>query len=372
MEVIIIDDEVMAIELLSMQLSKYEDVEVLGGFTNPEEALEHIELLDPDFVFLDIEMGDINGLDFAQQLLSKKDSLEIVFVTAYSEYAVDAFELNALDYLLKPITRKRLDKTIGRLRQALSREEEEPSTQKEFHIKSFESFEVYDEKGVLVKWRTQKVKELFSYLWLQDGNPVNKNLIIEDIFTDKVPDKASTLLNTTIYQLRKSLRAMNFSNPIVYSNEAYILNISINSDYSEFVELINKKEKKDRDILAILDIYRGDLLSYEAYHWALAKQKKLQDDFYSFLMLYSQQRSSEGKYDLILKRCLDKWHEIDPFNNRVVILIMTYFNKIGSNSQLQSFYESYLEAHSDEFGFEPSLRIKEIYEKLVGSQIDKG
>lgn len=116
MKAIIIDDEPMAVELLSRMLRPHQDIQIVGSYINPLRALREIKLLRPDVIFLDIEMGEINGLEFAGVLLSEFDSADIVFVTAYSQYAVDAFEVNAIDYLLKPVLEKRLQKTLERLR----------------------------------------------------------------------------------------------------------------------------------------------------------------------------------------------------------------------------------------------------------------
>ena len=116
MKTILIDDEPMALEVLANLLPAYEDLDIVGRYTNPLDALEKIKITEPDIIFLDIEMGNMNGLELAQVFMAELPKVEIVFVTAYSQYAVDAFELNAIDYLLKPIQEKRLIKAIERLR----------------------------------------------------------------------------------------------------------------------------------------------------------------------------------------------------------------------------------------------------------------
>src|SRR5699024_8035906 len=106
MRVIIIDDEPAALVVLSSLLSEYNDIQMVGNYTNPMDALNEIKIVKPDIVFLDIEMGEFNGLEIVDFFLQEAP-LEIVFVTAYSQYAVDAFEVNAMDYLLKPVQRRR-------------------------------------------------------------------------------------------------------------------------------------------------------------------------------------------------------------------------------------------------------------------------
>lgn len=114
MKSLIIDDERLARLELKKLLEKHPEIEVIGECANAVEALEKIPALNPDLIFLDIQMPEINGF----QLLEKLDDVpRVVFITAYDEYALKAFEYNALDYLLKPIESKRLDETIKKVLQ---------------------------------------------------------------------------------------------------------------------------------------------------------------------------------------------------------------------------------------------------------------
>lgn len=116
--VLLADDEELARQRLRKLLSAFEDVTVIGEVEDGQEAMQRIADERPDAIFLDIEMPGASGLEVAQSLASPRP--RIVFCTGYDQYAVDAFELHALDYLLKPVTRERLERTIHRLRQAPS------------------------------------------------------------------------------------------------------------------------------------------------------------------------------------------------------------------------------------------------------------
>lgn len=363
MRAIILDDEKMAVELLSIMLKDYEDVELVGGFTRAQEALDSLDSLDPQIVFLDIEMGKVFGLDFASKLLEKKPGIEIVFVTAYSQYAVDAFELDASDYLLKPISKARLDKTLDRLRLSLGQDPQDKKSDG-LAIRSFNNFELLDSSGQPLKWRTQKVRELFVYLWNQEGKAVNRVLILEDLFPDRSPDRAMSILHTTVYQLRKSLSQLDFDNPLVYSNESYQLNVEIDSDLDEFNELIDKDKKTQEEILRVLDLYKDGFLVYEDYSWAMVKEKKLQDRYYDFLRTCSEEKVDIKKFDLTLKRCLDQWYRLDPLNERLALLMMAYYEEIGSSGLVQDFYESFSKNCLEELGSLPSPLVQEAYESL--------
>ena len=112
MKALIVDDERLARTELKRLLTPFKDVNVIGEAVNADDALEKIAELKPDLIFLDIQMPGKTGFEMLEEL----DSVPtVIFVTAYDEYALKAFEYNALDYLLKPIEPKRLEETINKL-----------------------------------------------------------------------------------------------------------------------------------------------------------------------------------------------------------------------------------------------------------------
>ncbi|MDR3610985.1 MAG: response regulator [Ignavibacteriaceae bacterium] len=112
MKALIIDDERLARTELKRLLSPYKEINIIGEAVNAEDALNKINDLKPDIIFLDIQMPGKNGFELLEDL----DSVPaVVFTTAYDEYALKAFEFNAMDYLLKPIEPKRLEDTIKKL-----------------------------------------------------------------------------------------------------------------------------------------------------------------------------------------------------------------------------------------------------------------
>src|SRR5215469_5959961 len=115
---LVVDDEQVAREHMVRLLEQYSDVTTVGSASNGVEALESIADFTPDVVFLDIEMPEMSGFDVLAQL---RTAPLIVFATAYDEYAVQAFEANAIDYLLKPVQPARLIKTIEKIRAAVER-----------------------------------------------------------------------------------------------------------------------------------------------------------------------------------------------------------------------------------------------------------
>ena len=118
MRVVIADDERPARSFLAAVLRDFEDVEIAGEAENGAEAVEIIERERPDLALLDLQMPEVDGLGVVR-LLKKSHLPLIAFVTAYDEYAVKAFEVNAIDYLLKPVDRARLRETLNRANERL-------------------------------------------------------------------------------------------------------------------------------------------------------------------------------------------------------------------------------------------------------------
>ena len=114
---VIVDDEVLARQELSFLLEDAGDVEVLATGSNGIEAVDLIRTHKPDVVFLDVQMPGLDGFGVLKRLLDKKMPLpQVVFATAYDQYAVRAFEVNAVDYLLKPFDRTRVERTLEKVR----------------------------------------------------------------------------------------------------------------------------------------------------------------------------------------------------------------------------------------------------------------
>ena len=114
LKVILIDDERLARNELRRMLGEFSDVEIIGEAANASEGIEKIEALNPDLIFLDIQMPGKSGFDMLSQL---DKAPHVIFVTAYDEYALKAFEVNALDYLMKPVEPQRLTEALLKVRQ---------------------------------------------------------------------------------------------------------------------------------------------------------------------------------------------------------------------------------------------------------------
>jgi two-component system LytT family response regulator/two-component system response regulator LytT len=120
LRVIVVDDEQLAREELCYQLDQVGDIDIVGQAGNGVEALSTVDRLLPDLVFLDVQMPGLSGFEVARRLLDRASSPELVFVTAFDQHAIEAFEVNAVDYLLKPVEAGRLGQALEKARWRLA------------------------------------------------------------------------------------------------------------------------------------------------------------------------------------------------------------------------------------------------------------
>ncbi|HUR33369.1 MAG TPA: LytTR family DNA-binding domain-containing protein [Vicinamibacterales bacterium] len=119
---VLVDDEQLAREELGYLLGQIGGIEIIGEADNGPAAVETIDRLQPDLVFLDVQMPGLTGFQVARRLLDTEAGAQIVFVTAFDQRAIEAFEVNAVDYLLKPVDPARLDTAVQRVRRRIAGE----------------------------------------------------------------------------------------------------------------------------------------------------------------------------------------------------------------------------------------------------------
>ena len=123
LRVVVVDDEQLAREELCYQLEQIDGIEIVAQVSNGIEAIGAVERHEPDLVFLDIQMPGLGGFEVARRLLEHEDEAPaLVFVTAFDQHAIEAFEVNAVDYLLKPVESSRLEQALQRARRRVEAE----------------------------------------------------------------------------------------------------------------------------------------------------------------------------------------------------------------------------------------------------------
>lgn len=207
---VIADDEPLLRHHLNKLLAEYwPELEIVGQAQNGQQAIELIEQHKPSIAFLDIKMPQLDGMSAARQLMSSGTQTEIVFITAYDEYAVQAFENNAVDYLLKPLSEKRLEQCIAKLKMRLSNDS---------------ATGLPDMSALLSQLQQINVQATPNYLnWIRASKGEDIHLISTDdvlyfkaedkyvsVFAKEGDTKAEYLLRTSLKELLQQLDPQHF------------------------------------------------------------------------------------------------------------------------------------------------------------------
>ena len=120
LQAVLVDDEELSLEQLSYVLAGQAGVSIIGSYVDPIMAIEYIRNAKPDIVFVDVSMPCINGFQLVKEIVSESYHPYVVFVTAHSQYAINAFEVEAVDYVPKPIFKDRIEKALLKIRKRLN------------------------------------------------------------------------------------------------------------------------------------------------------------------------------------------------------------------------------------------------------------
>jgi two-component system LytT family response regulator len=363
MRAIIIDDENLAIQHLERQLIHIGGVEIIGKFQCVSDALEQVKALLPHVIFLDIDMPEISGIEAAEMIQQMNLNIDIVFVTAYEEYAVKAFEYDAVDYILKPVNNERLSRTIQRLAQHQSIAAAKEPDPVAATIRCFQRLNIDYGKPEPFLWRTTRSQELFAYMVYKRNQPVRKDVLLELFWPNTEYKKAYTQLYTTIYQIRKSMETAGLDIRLTNSSSDYYLDIG-NNDYDvqhwEETKLALPELSPDTAHLHFswLQAYAGDYLSEHDYIWAENERQRLCDIWYEHALLVSQTWMISGHY----KEALHLYEHIEhrfPYSEEVFFRIMQFHADRGNYYLTVKKYEQLCSMLEEEYGIMPSLHIQQ-------------
>ena len=159
MRILVVEDELILLKQLTNQIREaLPEAEILS-FDNPDDALAALKKGEFQIAFLDITIGEMNGVDLAKHIKAAYPQCDIVFCTGYSEYAAEAFDLGASDYLMKPVTKEKIEHALSLLRHTTARDDPDQG----LYIRCFGDFEVFYH-GEPVAAFTKRSKELLAYL----------------------------------------------------------------------------------------------------------------------------------------------------------------------------------------------------------------
>ncbi|MCH1624137.1 response regulator [Ferdinandcohnia quinoae] len=370
MKAIIIDDESLALNYMEHQLINIDDIEIVGKYTDPIAGKDIIEHNEVDIVFLDIHIPEMNGIELAEILLETKPELYIVFVTAYDDYAIKAFELNALDYILKPVRKERLQKTIQRIKHMNNTSKSLPQEINTLHMKMFQQVTILNHQKTIIplNWRTTKVQQLFLHLVHNRGKITSKSELIELLWPEYELKKAYAQLYTAIYHVRKTLESIGNHFKLTNINDGYLLElVDIIIDVETFEQFITSAPPLSPGTISdhekAMELYVGDYLEGLDYLWAESERYRLHFLWisHSFKMVYWYHTNHDP--DKAIKRCLDICNRY-PLVEEAYFSLMKIFASMGNNhSSVHFHYLRLSDVLMEELNEKPSPTITEWYNK---------
>ncbi|MCK6075088.1 response regulator [Paenibacillus silvae] len=397
----LVDDEPHALNMLEMFLNRTGEVQVAGRWMNGFEALKALDDVRPDIWFVDIEMPGMSGLELAANIHEIDPEAVIVFVTAYDQYAVAAFEHEALDYLLKPIEMGRLSRTIDRIsrererghekKKQIQKQQQTQGVMKSFisssedavnrhdsgdlvdrsclFVQMFGKLRVTPTNGDSVMWRTAKEKELFAYLLLQDPNAhaVHRDRIIEQLWPDERYEKAKIYMHTCVSLLRKNLKKLGMEQMVSYRNEHYILDKNrIRADVYDVLDVVHRMQREEHVPLdqmeRTLHMYQDELLAQEDYPWVYELSQRLERNVLELMLRLSEKQLALGNGKKATEAA-ERAMVHSPYEEEAYRCAMQAYLSLGKHDQVLRIYRD-LEARLQELHIGPSMASRRLYDQI--------
>ncbi len=367
---VIIEDEKPSLELTKRRMAANGLIDIVGAYTDPVKALDDIPRLLPDVIFTDVEMPGISGMDLAKKVRELDENIQIVFITAYEKYAVDAFRVNAVNYILKPITAEDLNNTVNRLLQGFRRRASSAKPENRLRILAFGIFTVYgSRRDQEIRWPTAKVRELFACFVLNKGGALGKWQLCERLWPQASPQRVEHSLHSTVSRMRKSLADAGIPNAVVYSEGRYRVKMDgWSCDLWEFRGFLENHPLACSENIVryekALNLYRGDLFESEDYPWCLAAREKCR-------LSYLKCLKSIGRYYWDEKDCglaekyLRKSMKTDPTDEEAALLLMKVYFSMGNMEKLVHCYAQLKSAMREELGVDPGAETARLYTHLT-------
>lgn len=344
----LVDDEPLALMYLESILKELMEVTIAGAYTNPAEAIAALASCRPDVIFLDIDMPEMDGLQAAEAIHAVCPDTEIIFVTAYNQYAVEAFERSALDYVLKPLQRRRLKKTAERLTRRIQQVKTEKTAGKiMLRCLNLLQYEREGRPAEAFRWRTLKTEEMFCYLLHHRGSVINREALIDLLFPDSDEKRAMTHLYTIIYQIRKMMADLDIDITIskVGAQRGYTLELN---DVSVDVDVWQEELRRLGQITSdnceayqrLIDAYTGDYFSSQGYLWAESERHRLRVTFAHHAVQLAEfyiERSMLSAAILVYQRIL----QLQPYSEEAHKGLIRVYTLMGDKKAAEEYVRIY-------------------------------
>ena len=253
MRILCVDDERLALQMLEQAVKKAKPEAQVLAFKFQDELIDEAAKNGCDVAFLDIHMRGMNGVEVAKELKKINPKMNIIFVTGFSEYTGDAMRLHASGYIMKPVTKEKVEAELSDLRFPIV-----PKSDALLRVQCFGNFDVFTPDGKPLHFERSKAKEVFAYLVHRHGSSCTKKEIAAILFEDMPYDsKQQIYVQKIMSALMKSLREAGAEKVIEISYNNIAVNVKlIDCDYYRFEEL---------DAGAV-NAYQNEYMSQ--YYWA--------------------------------------------------------------------------------------------------------
>ncbi|MDF2801921.1 MAG: histidine kinase [Anaerocolumna sp.] len=337
MKVVIVDDEALAIDEVCAHLSLY-NVEIVGKYMDSGKALDNLIVDKPDVVFMDIDMPGLSGIDLAYQIQNIKYDIIIIFVTAYPQYAVDAFRVHALDYILKPLRASSFAVTMDYVSNQYELVQLKKLNEKKdrLFINCLGRLEVVNKNQDIMKFSTQKCKDLLSYILCNADGTITRDDLIRQVFPGEKADNALNNYYVTLYRLRNSLANFGFTEDVFVIKKNYDVFIRDGvCDFVDFKRFLRKFDEVKIENVALAEkfiaAYYGDLFTDLDLEWTIKARewvgKSMEKLMLSVLEYYSDVNMTKGE------RILRKALEMNPESTRVLKAALEFYKKLDNKKE---------------------------------------
>ncbi len=364
LRVIIVEDEGPILALMERLIGRHPALGVVGAFTDPLAALEQFPALKPDAVFLDVEMPKMGGLELADRLRTRDEELQVVFTTAYPGYAIEAFRVNAVDYLLKPVTPDSLERVVARLlKNHKLRSALQPlAAAKDPPARCLGTFETRGADGRLVSWPTRKTEELFAYLLAYPNRLASKWQLAHLLWPELDEDRALHNVHNTVYRLKKTLKEAGLAVDLIRTNEGY--HFPVSADLSELEQLrgfmrrtsaIDERNAAEGEKL--FQSCRGSLFEGKDYIWSagIAAEVAVQQSALAGMLTAHYRRIGD---DSTAKETLLVYLSFSPLDENINAELLRLYAERGEAGAFRRHYESYAKRLMEELDVEPAEKIR--------------
>ncbi|MGG1659090.1 response regulator [Brevibacillus sp. NRS-1366] len=360
-KVMIVEDEQPILDLMKHVIGQNPHYTIVGAFTSPVEALSCFPDLCPHVVFLDVEMPRMNGLELGRKIYELSEQTKIVFTTAYRQYALDAFEVYAFDYILKPVTPAAIDRVTNRLIKQHPVATESVPRLRQADIGCFGGFEIRNPDGLPVRWPTKKTEELFAYFLCYPGRDMSKWHLTDLLWSDMDEERATHNLHNTMYRLKKLMKEQGIRMDIQKTSEGYML-LPLHQMYDVLAfqqyDVANRAGEQDASQAEELcSIYRGTLLEGKDYLWKASLEEGYSKQYTQLVGTLVEHDVAQRDLQRAEER-LEAYLKLYPLDEAMNMKLLDIYARSGQHQKIALHYVRFTEGYRLELGIEPPLKMQ--------------